>query len=390
MLKNDSFDIAIVDVNMPEISGKEFFLICRKEYPEMQIILMTGMPDLADAVNTVKEGAYYYLPKPVNMNFLHSLLTSAAKEKENRREKASGSDIVKIKNLASDYSIVRSLGSGESGVVLLVEKDKRQYAMKILRWSKEEDRFSERLKRFIREAEILRQIKNEHVVRIYEHNLELQDANPYIIMEYVEGRSLFDVMVKDDLTMDQKISVILQIAEGLECVHRQGVLHRDIKPQNILITGDMSVKISDFGICHVADSSLTMTNELLGSPAYMAPENFEPGMKIDARADIFSLGVIGYELLTGERPFKGGTIFQIIEKIKHRKPEAPMKLNPQIPEWMQELLARMLIKKPENRLGNAHEVIKSINHYRSGGEKERASLTSRILNGMLFKNNVWK
>ena len=138
----------------------------------------------------------------------------------------------------------------------------------------------------------------------------------------------------------------------------------------------MRVKITDFGICHILDSTLTMADEMLGSPAYMAPESFVASKTTDAKSDIFSLGVISYEMLTGVRPFEGATLPQIMKSVMNRKPEAPTKLNSEIPPWLQDLLAKMLNKNPDKRFQSASEIIKSVNYHLSGdcGKSSREPL----------------
>jgi serine/threonine protein kinase/CheY-like chemotaxis protein len=386
LLRKNKYELAIVDVNMPGKSGKEMFKICQKDYPSMQIILMTGMPELADAVDTVKEGAFYYLPKPIDMKFLLSLLNRAIEEKEKKKESG---DIGRIRNLASKYKIIRSLGCGISGIVLLVENDGKSYAMKALRWNGESDNTPEKLERFAREAEILMKINNRHVVKIFEHNLNKPDENPYIIMEYVKGMSLTECLNKKMFNINQKISIIEQIADGIESVHACGVLHRDIKPENIIITDDVKVKITDFGVSHVSDSSLTMDDEILGSPSYMAPESFDEIKKTDERSDIFSIGVLSYEMLTGVMPFEGESIYQVMEAIRKKNPVAPVKIAPGIPSWMQDIMVKMLDKNPAGRYRSAGEIVKAINLGRSGG-KGSLSITSRILKSRLFLKNIWR
>ncbi len=386
LLRKNRYELAIVDVNMPGKSGKEMLRICRRDYPCMHIILMTGMPELADAVDTVKEGAFYYLPKPIDFKFLFSLMDRAIEERE---KKIQSEDIGRFRNLASKYKIIRSLGCGISGIVLLVEKDGKKYAMKVLRWSGESDNTPEKLERFAREAEILMRIKNKHIVKIFEHNLNRPDENPYIIMEYVKGMPLTECLEKKMFNINQKISIIEQIAEGIECVHESGVLHRDIKPDNIIIADDITAKITDFGVSHVSDSCLTMDDEILGSPSYMSPESFDDIRKMDERSDIFSIGVLSYEMLTGFMPFEGESIYQVMEAIRKKNPVAPMKRTPQVPSWMQDMMVKMLDKNPDGRFRSAGEIVKAIRLGRNEGDGNSTSITSRILRSRLFLKNIW-
>ena len=386
LLRKNRYELAIVDVNMPGKSGREMLRICRKEYPNMHIILMTGMPELADAVDTVKEGAFYYLPKPIDFKFLFSLLDRAIEEREKKNE---SDDIGRIRNLASEYNIVRSLGCGISGIVLLVEKNGKQYAMKVLRWNGESDNTPEKLERFAREAEILMRINNKHVVKIFEHNINRPNENPYIIMEYVKGMSLTECLNRKMFNINQRISIIEQIAEGIECVHDCGVLHRDIKPENIIIADDITVKITDFGVSHVSDSCLTMDDEMLGSPSYMSPESFDEIRKMDERSDIFSIGVLSYEMLTGVMPFEGESIYQVMEAIRKKNPVAPVKLAPEIPSWMQDIMAKMLDKDPDGRYRNAGEIVKAIRLGRNEGDRNSSGIASKILRSRLFLKSIW-
>jgi eukaryotic-like serine/threonine-protein kinase len=347
---------------------------------------MTGMPELADAVDSVKEGAFYYLPKPIDFKFLFSLMDRAIEEREKKIE---SEDIGRFRNLASKYNIVRSLGCGISGIVLLVEKEGKSYAMKVLRWNGESDNTPEKLERFAREAEILMRINNRNVVKIFEHNLNRTDENPYIIMEYVKGMPLAECLNRKMFDISQKISIIKQIAEGIECVHECGVLHRDIKPENIIISDDITVKITDFGVSHVSDSCLTMDDEILGSPSYMAPESFSEMKKTDERSDIFSIGILSYEILTGVRPFEGESIYQVMEAIRKKNPVAPMKIAPEIPAWMQDVMVKMLDKNPAGRFRSAGEIVNAINLGGKGSGVNSPTITSRILRSRLFLKSIW-
>ncbi|HBC87632.1 MAG TPA: hypothetical protein DCZ94_11805 [Lentisphaeria bacterium] len=383
------FNLIICDMCMPEITGKDFFAECRKVMPEIPFIVLTGQPKFTDAINFVKEGAFYYLTKPIDFSLLHSLIEKALAEQKVLFNPA---DTLK-KSEFRGYKIIKSLGAGNSGTVLLGEKDGNFYAIKILRQDMDPINYEIRLKRFMQESEILKQINHPNIVKLFEFNHDDKVNMPYIIMEFISGRQLSEyIKLKIELSFDQKLYIINQIAYALDYVHQCGILHRDVKPENILITEDLTVKLTDFGICKVSDSGITMTTDVMGSPAYMSPESFDSAKTIDQRSDIFSLGVICYELFTGARPFQGDTFYQLLESIREKRPEAPKKINPQLPTWLQDVMAKMLDKAPDKRFNTAAEVMKAITFYvneaKSGATA--GSITTKILKSMLFMNNVWK
>ncbi len=387
-VNNSHFNLIICDINMSGISGKEFFLECRKIYPEIPFILMTGMPKFSDAVNLVKEGAFYYLSKPVELNTLYALIEKALSEgngKMNTEEPSQESEFM-------GYKVIRTLGIGNVGTVMLVEKDGNYFAVKVLRKDTTPESYAFRMQRFAREAEILRRIDHPNIVKIYDYNFDDKKGLPYLIMEHVNGRQLSQLIKQNSLDFQRKISIIKQSADALDYVHRQGIIHRDIKPENILVTEDGIVKITDFGIGKIIDSEITLTGDVMGSPAYMSPESFDSAKAIDYRTDIFSLGVICYELFTGVRPFEGDTLYKLINAIREKSPEEPMKINPNIEPWLQDIMAKMLDKTPDKRFISAFEIVKAINHYTSGNNSEHISsgMTTRILRSMLFMNNIWK
>ncbi|MFZ2658544.1 MAG: protein kinase [Victivallales bacterium] len=383
------FNIIICDLYMPEFSGREFFAECRKVIPEVPFIILTGQPKFTDAINFVKDGAFYYLTKPIDFSLLHSLVDKALAEQKVLFNPADTFQ----KSEFRGYKIIKSLGAGNSGTVLLGEKDGNFYAIKILRKDLDPENYAVRLKRFMQESDILKQINHPNIVKLFEFNHDDKTNAPYIIMEYISGKAL-SLYIKDkiELAFDQKLYIINQIAYALDYVHQCGVLHRDVKPENILITENLTVKLTDFGICKTAESGITMTGDVMGSPAYMSPESFDSAKTQDQRSDIFSLGVICYELFTGVRPFQGDSFYQLLESIREKKPEAPRKLNPQIPNWLQDVMGKMLDKNPDKRFGTAAEVMKAVNFYinEANSNATAGSITTRILKSMLIMNNVWK
>ena len=387
-INRSDFNLIVCDINMSGISGKEFFMECRKIFPEIPFILMTGMPKFSDAVNLVKEGAFYYLTKPIELSLLYSLIDKAIAEGKEKNKPADSSHESEFMG----YKIIKTLGIGNVGTVMLVEKDGNYFAVKILRKDTTPESYAIRMQRFEREAEILRRIDHPNIVKIFDYNFDDKKGLPYLIMEHVNGRQLSQHIKQNSLDFDLKISIIKQAADALDYVHRQGIIHRDIKPENILITDDGIVKITDFGIGKIIDSELTITGDVMGSPAYMSPESFDSSKTIDYRSDIFSLGVICYELFTGVRPFEGDTLYKLLDAIREKKPEAPMKINPRIDSWLQDVMAKMLDKNPDKRFISAFEIVKAINHYTADSNAEHVSsgMTTRILRSMLFINNVWK
>jgi serine/threonine-protein kinase len=150
-----------------------------------------------------------------------------------------------------------------------------------------------------------------------------------------------------------------QVAAALTAIHAAGICHRDIKPANILVGRGDVVKVTDFGVARLPGSCLTVTRQIIGSPSYLSPEACA-ARPVDHRADLFSLGVVGYELLTGQHPFRGETVAELLDAIPNVRPLAPRKLRPEIPSACQRLLGRLLRKDPEERYQTAREVVAAI------------------------------
>jgi serine/threonine protein kinase len=251
----------------------------------------------------------------------------------------------------SGYRLIALLGKGGMGSVYLAEDEKlkRRVAVKVI--SEEILRNEETLARFLREAQMMATVEHPHVVRLYSFG-EI-DHRPYLIMEHVEGESLADVIRKrGKLSLDEALLFLEQILEALEAAWEKQVIHRDIKPSNILIDRRFRVRVADFGLAKaiepLVDSGLTATGQILGSPAYVAPEQLL-GKPIDFRSDIYSLGILFYEMLTGERPFDGPTPVEVIAKqLNESIPSIRLK-SPEIPQSIDSLIRSMTIKNPSER-----------------------------------------
>lgn len=231
---------------------------------------------------------------------------------------------------------------------------------------------SEFIDRFKREATAAANLHHENIIIIHDYGAEERDGQimSYIIaMEYVEGKSLKDLLALPDgpqnigkkLPIPVAVNIFIQICRGLEHAHNKGVVHRDIKPANIILANDGYVKIADFGLAHSSHlPSMTVTGATLGTPAYMSPEQAAGNRKIDARADIFSLGVVMYEMLTGTKPFLGETYPATITKILTFNPEPVVQLNPSVPKELGQIIDRCILKDVDKRYASVTEILKEL------------------------------
>jgi serine/threonine-protein kinase len=250
------------------------------------------------------------------------------------------------------YQIVRELGRGAMGVVYLATDPTigRQVAIKTIRLGEvsntaERDRLHERL---FREARSAGKLSHPGIITVY--NMEEHGDVAFIAMEYVNGRTLDDLLSGGvPIPSSHMFSILGQTAVALDYAHQKGIVHRDIKPANIMIDEEGTVKIADFGIAKVnASEQFTMTGAILGTPHYMSPEQVQ-GQAVDGRSDQFSLSVIAYEMLTGEKPFTGDQLTTVVYKIVADTPPLAQRLNPTLSTQIETVLRKGLAKKPENR-----------------------------------------
>jgi len=260
------------------------------------------------------------------------------------------------------YKIVRELGRGAMGVVYhaIDPNIGRAVAIKTIqlggsRPPDEQNRLRERLFREARSAGVL---SHPGIVTIYD--VEQQGDLAYIAMEYVDGPTLDQLLSEQPLAPERMCSLLGQTAVALDYAHQKGIVHRDIKPANVMIAADGTVKITDFGIAKVtASEQFTMTGSIVGTPHYMSPEQVQ-GQPVDGRSDQFSLAVIAYEMLTGEKPFTGEHLTTVVYKIVAEEPVTPRRLNPTVGGAIENVLHRALAKKPEARYRTCQEFIDSL------------------------------
>lgn len=254
------------------------------------------------------------------------------------------------------YEIKRELGRGAMGIVYegWDPMIARHVALKTVRREQlERSEADEMLSRFQREAQAAGRLNHPNVVAVYDFG-EDPDGTAYIAMEYVEGKELKDYFDRQErFSLPETVRLMRELLGALGHAHAHGIVHRDIKPANIFILASGQAKVGDFGIARIESSNLTQAGSVLGTPAYMSPEQFM-GQRVDGRSDLFSAGVILYQFLTGEKPF-AGQLTTIMHKVLKEDPIAPSELNVQAPPAFDAVVRKAMAKRPEERYQTAQE-----------------------------------
>ena len=271
------------------------------------------------------------------------------------------------------YEILAELGRGAMGIVYKARDPKinRVVAVKTISLAgqppEEEQEYRER---FFREAEAAGRLSHPGIVTVFDVGEEPETRAPYIVMEFVAGQSLDKLLLsKEDrkLTVEKALQLALEVAEALDCAHGQGVVHRDVKPANILLTEDGHAKIADFGVAKLNFANATAAGRTLGTPAYMSPEQLN-GDAVDGRSDLFSLGVILYTAVTGYKPFQGNSALTVAFKIVNRDPVPATILDTELPPGLDYIISRAIAKDRSQRYQRGMEMVLDIQELRAGRE----------------------
>jgi serine/threonine protein kinase/Flp pilus assembly protein TadD len=282
--------------------------------------------------------------------------------------------------LAGKYRIVEPIGKGGMGVVYKAEDTKleRTVALKFLPPELTED--PEAKERFVREAKAAAALSHPHICTI--HEIGESEDQSFIVMEYIEGQSLKQKILKGLLNQAEALDIAIQVAEGLDEAHKKGIVHRDIKPGNIMVTAKGQAKVMDFGLAKVLGGSLiTREAKTMGTVAYMSPEQAQ-GETVDQRTDIWSLGVVLYEMLTGQLPFKGEYDQSVIHSILTKEPEPIGRLRPGLPRDLENIVSTALAKNPTQRYQTMDELLEDLKAIAEGLKPSRAK--SGLLRGRIF------
>lgn len=270
------------------------------------------------------------------------------------------SDDLETKPTVGRYEIIGELGQGAMGVVYKGRDPKinRLVAIKTIRFSDdfEEDQIREVKGRFFKEAELAGKLSHPSIISIYDVGEDYELT--YMAMELLDGKDLDGFCQKDRLLpLRDVLDIVAKTAEALDYAHTQGVIHRDVKPGNIMLLKNGSVKVTDFGIAKAVSSSHTKTGIILGTPNYMSPEQIN-GREIDGRSDIFSLGVVFFQLLTGRLPFGGKTLTELFYQITQAQHPSPRQINPKVIKPCEQLIDKALAKDPDQRFQRAADFAK--------------------------------
>lgn len=273
------------------------------------------------------------------------------------------------------WTITRKISQGGMADVFLAESDTDTHgksdkaAIKLLRID-DYEHSETLLERFYREADILRALKHEHIVSLYESG-EFR-GRPYLIMEYVDGLSLDKVIEqRGKLTWEEVVVIGQMVASALKFAHRQEVIHRDLKPANLLASWERHVKLTDFGIARILhENRLTKENAIIGTASYVSPEQ-AAGKQATRKSDLYALGVILYELLTGRLPFEAASVAEMLHKHRYAQFEAPSRLVENIPHDFDQLIAALLEKDPDKRPANALAVEDALNKLKRKFDRQK-------------------
>jgi serine/threonine protein kinase len=349
ILSQQQFDVVLMDIKMPGENGMDALKKIRERCPDTGIIMISGHGSIDSAVESIKLGAHDFLQKPFSMQRLRD----AVKNLAYGQARAGPEQAMDMGGRFGAYELRREIAAGATAGVYeaLHTALNRKVALKVLHRHLAGDQTF--LARFEQEAKIAAALSHPNIVSVYEYGTVCD--RHYIAMEYVDGFSLEHMVLKlKTVPSGAAASVAVKVCDALEFAHRNNVLHRDVKPGNILVSSAGEVKVTDFGFSRLLDGAstrLTLSNNVVGTPLYMSPEQIEGG-DVSYSTDVFSLGIVVYFLVTGVPPFGGDSALGIMKKILECDYPRPRKINKKVPRELEGIIVKCLQRDRSVRYGS--------------------------------------
>ncbi len=341
--KERPFHLVTVDIGLPGSRGEKLLCYICQHHREAKCVVVTGDPEvtMTDVRNYFKEYEVF--------DFVQKVTFDPAQFRK----------IIDRAFHINGYKILNEIGRGATSVVYEARDPQgRLVALKVFYCPSglTEEAMRRQMRRFAMEVEVKR-LKHPNIVIVYDYcNSVESEQKSFIVMEYLKGQTLASLLaVERTLSLERALGIASQIGEALDYAHSQNVIHRDIKPSNIMLLPGDRVKVTDFGIAKRRDTSLTMTSEMVGTLAYMAPEQIISSKHVDHRADIYSVGVVLYEMVTGCLPFE-----EPMQKLADGPPLPPRDFNSALPEGVESVILTALAKNPEGRYQSATDMVQAL------------------------------
>lgn len=358
-ISNGDFDLVLLDIMMPGMSGMDVLSEARKTYSKTQlpIIMVTSKGESEDVVDALSRGANDYIMKPIDFPVaLARIQTQISQKLEvSSYSQAKVTWSLEVGDRFGPYALMEKIGHGGMGAVYQardVNLD-RVLALKVILPGHELT--DAQKERFTREARAIAKIKHPNIVTVYDIG---EMPQPYYTMDYIDGENLSQRQAREPVDLPRALLLCRDIASALDAAHSKGIIHRDLKPSNIMVDQDFHPHLTDFGLAKLETESeqITKTGDLLGTPEYMAPEQVDAGFgEVDTACDIYSLGVILFELLTGKPPFAGTPIRVLWQKLNESTPK-PSSVTPEIAPVLDAICSRATATRPEDRYSSALEL----------------------------------
>ena len=350
MAKHD-YALVITDMVMPfGISGLQFVEEVAKRHPKVPTIVMTGYPIIEAVTRCLKAGASDYVQKPFDFARLKTIVKAVLVEK------AIESDHMLRNRLISGYRIIRPLKEDPFSPTFLAHDpndSEKEFAIRIFRFSPHNARQRRRIEEdFRRSAQLASMISSPYVLPLLHFGIEEEGAIPFLVTENFEGSDLKTWCRSALPSIQQLVATLRDVARGLAGVHAAGLVHTDLTPYSVLVSRKGEVKVQPFTAARIRHSDTTVHDVIHGTPAYLAPEIFH-GVPPSPRTDLFSLGVIAYELITGQRPFQAASLAAYAASICEQPHIPTIQLAPTIPVRLADTIDVLLEKDPEDRYPNA-------------------------------------